>query len=62
MIEYLTPLTLEDHHQDSLSDHESNEDVTEVWTVTKSESTNKARRLKEGMLKGTETPNLDEVF
>jgi hypothetical protein len=43
-IEYLTPLTLGEQHQGTLSD----EDVTEVWLAAKSEAISKVRRTKGG--------------
>ena len=55
LIEYITPLTLGEQHQGSLSD----EDVTEVWLAAKSEAINKVRRTQDGS-KGVETPNPDE--
>ncbi len=42
LIEYFTPLTLGEKHQGTLSD----EDVTEVWLIAKSETTSKVRRTK----------------
>ena len=54
-IEYSTPLTLGGQHQGVFS----NEDVTEVWAVAKSETINKVRNLKIGT-KGEEVPHPDE--
>jgi hypothetical protein len=58
LIEYFTPLTLGEQHEGALSD----EDVTEVWLTTKSESIIKVRRTKVGT-KGAEAqcPHEKEV-
>jgi hypothetical protein len=54
-IEYFTPLTLGEQHQDALSD----EDVTEVWLAAKSEAISKVRRTQGGA-KGAEAHSPDE--
>ena len=55
LIEYFTPLTLGKEHQGVLSD----EDVTEVLLVAKSEAISKVRKMKVGT-KGEEATNPDE--
>ena len=55
LIEYFTPLTMGEQHQGALSD----EDVTEVWSVAKSEAIRKTERTKDGA-KGAEAHSPDE--